>query len=303
MSASTMGRQGGRRGRGWPALMLAALVMPSWAVQPAGGVQALDDSALSEVTGRDGLAFNLKGFSMSGPLALTYTSPEDGNPSFSWSNLAISRSDDDSATFSDPYKLNIVARDGLSDVISLSNPLNASGLLKWQFAYDFSVLANGVAFDVGSVIFKDYVQYGGGMDITTPADPNVQGIAFGMSTRVDIGAIMLRPRGRGDTSLIDDSSVAEQLTFRGIHIGTPDGKPWQIADVTWQPGIFNAVTDADGKSYLHYGIDWSSKPEGAPVGSLTIDNITFKSDVTGTLNLGSSHIGGIQIQYLDIKFR
>ncbi|MFT3858047.1 MAG: hypothetical protein QM742_11315 [Aquabacterium sp.] len=102
---------------------------------------------------------------------------------------------------------------------------------------------------------------------------------------------------------MDDPSVTEQFTLSGIHIGAADGSPWAIVDVTWQPGIFNAITDENGQSFMHLGIDWSSHPDGAPVGRVLIDNISFKSDVTGNLNLGSSRIGGIQLQYLDVKFR
>lgn len=282
-----------------PAWLLAAGVPAAW----AGSLQTLEDEALSQVSGQDGLAFNLRGFAMNGPLTLTYTSPEAGNPSLWIGNFYLSRSDDLDATFSDPYRLNIYSRLGMADYIELSNPLNANGLLKWQFAADFGVNANGSALDGGALILQDLAIYGGGLSITTPADPGVQGVAFGLALRADIGNLILRPRGRDDVSVANPDTVAEQLSLTGIHLGTPDGKPWALADVTWQPGIFNAITDADGQSYLHLGIDWSSHPQGAPVGSLVVDNISFKSDVTGNLNLGASRISTIQLQYLDIKFR
>jgi hypothetical protein len=263
-------------------------------------MQSLEDEALSQVSGRDGLAFNLSGFALAGPMTLTYAN--DDGQSLWLGNFYLSRSDDVDATFSDPYRLNIYGRPGMADVIELSNPLNANGLQKWQFAADFGINANGSAFNGGTLILQDLVFQGGGLSITTPADEAVQGMAFGLALRVDIGRLIIRPRDRGDISVADSADVTEQLSLSGIHIGTPDGKPWAIADVTSQPGIFNAVTDADGKSYLHMGIDWSSAPNGAPVGSLVVDNIAFKSNVTGDVNLGSSRIGGIQIQYLDIKF-
>jgi len=290
------------RWQAWPGvmcLMLALAAHQAW----AGGPQPLSDDTLSAVSGRDGLAFNLRGFAMDGTLTLTYTSPDDGNPSLWLGNWAMSRSDDEAHTFADPYRFNVVGRPGLSDVLVFSEPANADGLLRWQFAADWGVQANGSTANGGAVIVRDLVQRGGGFDISTPADPAVQGMAFGQRIRTDIGALIFRAQGRGDATLIDDPASPSQLAFKGIHLAGADGQPWAISDVTWQPGIFNAVTDADGRSYLHYGIAWSSRPEGAPVGSLVIDNISFKSEATGNLNLGSSRIGGIQLQYLDVKFR
>ncbi|MGC4059481.1 MAG: hypothetical protein QM749_00935 [Aquabacterium sp.] len=277
-------------------------------IAQAASLQALADEDLSEVAGRDGLAFNLRGFQMNGPMTLTYTSPDAGNPSMWMGNFWLSRSDDPDATFSDPYRLNIYSRVGMSDVIELSNPLNDNGMLKWQFAADFGVQANGTTFHGGTFILRDLVYQGGGLSITTPADPHVQGIAFGMAMHVDIGNLIIRPRGRDDITVEDSATVADQLNFKGIHISDADdfGKTWVIADVTHQPGIFNAMTDADG-SYLHMGIDWSNSPNGAPKGRLVIDDISFKStDALGnvsTMSLGASRINSIQIQYLDVKFR
>lgn len=272
-------------------------------VHAGAAMQSLEDEALSQVSGRDGLAFNLRGFAMGGPMTLTYANTDEGGQSLWLGNFYLSRSDDVDATFTDPYRLNIYGRPGMADVIELSNPLNANGLQKWQFAADFGIKANGTEFNGGTLILQDMAFYGGGLSITTPADETVQGMAFGLALRVDIGNLIIRPRERGDISVANPDDVSEQLTLHNIQLGTPDGKPWAIADVTTQPGIFNAITDPDGKSYLHLGIDWSSAPNGAPVGSLEIGNITFKSNATGDVNLGSSRIGGIQLQYLDIKFR
>ncbi|TAK94122.1 MAG: hypothetical protein EPO09_10490 [Aquabacterium sp.] len=269
----------------------------------AGNLRPLEDEALSQVSGQDGLAFNLRGFAMSGPLTLTYTSPDEGNPSLWLGNFYLSRSDDVDATFSDPYRLNIYSRLGMSDVIELSNPLNVNGLVKWQFAADFGVNANNTSFSGGTLILQDLTFYGGGLSITTPSDPAVQGVAFGLALRVDIGNLIIRPRARDDISVANPDTVMEQLSIKGIHLSGENNTPWVIAHVTTQPGIFNAITDADGQSYLHLGIDWNSSPNGAPKGSLLIDNVTFKSDVTGNLNLGSSRIDSIQLQYLDVKFR
>lgn len=290
-------------------LMLLALGMCALSTHKAQSaeLQVLEDDALSEVTGRDGLAFNLRGFELSGPLTLTYGDTSTG-ASMWLGNLYLSRSDDVDATFTDPYRLNIYGRPGMADVIEMSNPLNVNGLQKWQFAADFGIKGrDGSTFNGGTLILQDLTYYGGGLSITTPADVAVQGVAFGLALHVDIGNLIIRPRERGDISLANDPAVSEQLSISGIKLGGASGGTWNIADVTYQPGIFNALTDSSGQSYLHLGIDWNSSPGGAPVGALSIDNITFKSTDAGgntTLtNLGSSRIGGIQLQYLDIKFR
>lgn len=292
-------------------LVACLVAVGAWADARAAGMTPLSDDELSAVQARDGFAFNLQGYSLSGTLSLTYSMPSPANASLTLGNLAMSRSDDPAGAFADPYYLDIITRGpGLADVIQISEPLNASGALKWQFAADLSVNADGTNVNGGAVVVKDMVSYGGVLSLTTPdLAADYDGIAFGLAMRTDIGALLLRPRGRDDVTQINPSSVGEQLAFTGIHIGAADssgnllGKPWVIADVTNQPGIINAVTDANGQSYLHIGIDWSRLPTGAPIGGLVIDNIAFKSDITGNVDLGSSRIGTMQIQYLDVRFR
>ena len=294
------------------AVVLAGLscLSLSWAAG-AGGMTPLSDEELSSVQARDGFAFNLQGYSLSGSLSLTYSMPSPSTASLTLGNLAFARSDDPAGSFADPYYLDIISRgNGLADVIQISEPLNTSGALKWQFAADLSVNANGSNINGGALVVKDLASYGGVLSLTTPdLSTDYDGIAFGLSLRTDIGAVLLRPRGRDDITQINPSSVGEQLAFTGIHIGAADssgnslGKPWVIVDITNQPGIVNAGTYANGQSYLHIGIDWSKSPSGAPIGGLLIDNIAFKSDVTGTVDLGSSRIGTIQVQYLDVRFR
>jgi hypothetical protein len=268
---------------------------PAWAM----GLVSMDDEDLSHVHGRDGLAFNLSGFSLDGSLTFTYTSPDSGNPSFWLGNFYLARSDDTDATFSDPYTLNIVTRTGLADVIVLSNPANTNGLQKWQLAADFGITADGTSFNGGALVVQDMVFYGGGLSLTTPSTAGVEGVAFGLALNLDIGNLLIRPRGRGD---ITSASADEQMAITGIHIKGANGGAWTLADATTQQGIFNAVTDADGNSTLHLGIGWSTSPSGAAVGSLVIDNIAFTTAGV-TTNLGASRIETIQLHYLDIKFR
>ncbi|HEX6707670.1 MAG TPA: hypothetical protein VF169_23135 [Albitalea sp.] len=266
----------------------------------AGGLQPMADEELSGVRGSDGLAFNLRDFSLSGPLTLTYTSP--AGASLWLGKLELSRSDDPASTFSDPYRLRVLSRgNGLADVIQLTEPANASGLLKWQFAADWGVNADGTDFQGGALRVQDLVTRGGSVTLTTPATPGVEGIAFGLALQADIGHVLLRPRGRDDAS--------EQLRLSGVRLGAVSdsgvllGTPWAIADATNQPGIFNAVTEANGQSYLHLGIGWPTT--SAPIGGLAIDSMVFKSDSLpgGSMDLGSSRVGTMQIQYLDVKLK
>lgn len=273
----------------------------------AQGLQPLSDTVLSSVQGRDGLSFDLSNFSMAGDARLTYYAPSPSTASAYIGNIFATRSDDPADPFGDPYRLDIVkGASGMADIITLSRPENANGAKRWQSAFDWGVNADGIAFEGGSIVMRDAVFYGGGMQWTTPRRGD--GIAFGMGLRMDIGNVLLRPRGRDDISQAEPAGVTEQMNIRGLRVGAVDGNgiflntPWRIADVTTQPGVINAVTDDAGNARLHIGIDWPDA-SGTALGGLQIDNISFRSDVSGNLDLGASRIGSLQIQYLDIKMR
>lgn len=267
--------------------------------QHAGAMQPLTDNALSSVRGGDGVSFDLNGFSMGGDARVTYTSP-DGRAL--WVEKFSASRSDNPLPYSDPYRLDIVTgAPGLADVIDLRFPINTNADQRWQFAYDWGVTADGIARNAGSVVVTDMVMYGGGLQFTTPQVND--GIAFGAALRMDVGQLALRPRGRTDAT--------EQMTLSGIHIGGVDDNgafnntPWTVAAVAAQPGVINALTDETGPR-LHIGIDWPDSRYGngtAPAGGLVIDNISFTSPNQPTVDLGSSRIGSMQIQYLDIKFR
>ncbi|RJF99509.1 hypothetical protein [Noviherbaspirillum saxi] len=270
-------------------------------------LQPLSDNMLSSVQGRDGLSFDLANFAMAGDARITYYAPSPSTASAYIGNLHASRSDDTGNAFGDPYRLEVRrGANGLADVVHLTRPLNANGLQRWQYAFDWGVDADGIAFNGGSVVLKDTQFFGGGMQWSTPRSGD--GIAFGSALRMDVGNLLVRPRGRGNISVADPLGATEQLHLRGIHIGATDGTgavlntPWRIADVASQPGILNAVTDAGGNARLHFGIDWPDA-NGAALGTLRIDNLSFRSDVSGNLDLGASRIGAMQIQYLDVKLR
>jgi hypothetical protein len=264
----------------------------------AAALEPLPDSALAKVAGRDGMSFNLSNFAMSGNAELRYYAP--GGGSIGIGNVAASRSDNADAPFADPYRLDIVAGgQGRADLINIAFPENAAGREVWQIAYDFGVNAGGFDVKNGSVILKDLVYYGGGLQWSTPAVGD--GLAFGLATRIELGSLTLAPNGR--------EATGEAMVLSNVKIGaaTADGSaptaPWRIADVTNQAGIFNARTDAAGNSSLHIGVNWPDAGQAAPSGTLQIGNISFRSDAGASMDLGSSRIGAIQLQYLDIKFR
>jgi hypothetical protein len=281
------------------AAAVAAAIAAAVLAAPALALEPLSDNALSNVRGRDGVSFDLNGFAMSGDARVTYTTALGA--SVYVDHFAAARSDNP-LPFSDPYRLDIVpGAPGLADVVKLAFPLNANGEQRWQFAYDWGVNADGVARGNGSVVMSDVVMYGGGLQFSTPQVND--GVAFGAALRLDVGQLALRPRGRADSG--------EQMAFSGIHLGGVDANgdfnqtPWAIADVAAQPAVINALTDETGPR-LHIGIDWPDARHGsgvAPAGGLLIDNISFSSPGQPTVDLGSSRIGSMQIQYLDIKFR
>ena len=211
----------------------------------AAALEPLPDSALAKVAGRDGMSFNLSNFAMSGNAELRYYAP--GGGSIGIGNLAASRSDNTDAPFADPYRLDIVAGGpGRADWINIAFPENAAGREVWQVAYDFGVNAGGVDVKNGSVILKDLIYYGGGLQWSTPAVGD--GLAFGLAARIDLGSLTLAPNGRAATG--------EAMVLSNVKIGaaTSDGSaptaPWRIADVTSQAGIFNARTDAAGNAVV-----------------------------------------------------
>jgi hypothetical protein len=278
-------------------LLLLALPGAAFALEP------LPDSALSKIGGRDGMSFNLSNFAMSGNTVLRYHTPGDSG-SIGIGNLAASRSDNVDAPFADPYRLDVIKGSaGRADIVNIAMPQNLLGREAWQIAFDFDVEDQGFVVRGGSVILKDLVYYGGGLQWSTPALG--EGLAFGLSTRMEIGSLALQPNGR--------AAAGEAMVLSNLRIGaaTEDGSapvaPWRLADVRAQAGIFNVRTDDAGNARLHIGINWPEAGASAAAGTLQIGNIGFRSDAPNTLgasvDLGSSRIGSIQLQYLDIKFR
>lgn len=278
-------------------LLLAAEALalaPAWAQ----GLRPLSDNALSTVQGRDGVSFDLSGYALQGDLRVTYTRPDGASI---WAANPSAARSDSAQEFSDPYKFDIVrGPNGLADIAQFSLPQNANGEQKWQLAFDFGVHADGIERNGGAVVVSNLSLYGGGWQFSTPR--NEDGLAFGAALRMEIGQWSLRPNGRNSSN--------GMLALDNIRIGATDdagnftGQPWVIADVARQPAVVNAVADASGPR-LHIGIGAADAQYGSGVaasGGIEIGKISFTSP-SGNVDLGSSRIGNIQINYLDIKFK
>ncbi len=269
-------------------------------------------------------------------------------------NISISRTDPINPLdlFNDPYQIqvetvivpnevpipdNLAADDPLrtkreQQVIYLRNPKNLNGEMKWNVAYDWKVatgVVNGTAaqtHDMGAWIVKDMVVRGGGIALapawTYQNNNDVRGAAFGLDLNVEIGALILRPRGRNDVDVYDANNnltyAATEMALKGIKIGaanasktgvdTDPTKTWKVADVIMQPGIINAYTDANGKPVLHMGIEWyrGTDENQIPTGAFSVDEIVIKNGTAAapvTTNFGGLSVGGMQIRYLDVVFR
>jgi hypothetical protein len=289
-----------------------ALALAGAPAARAGGMKPLDDAALAEVRGADGISFNLNNFSLTSipslPLQLTYQS--NNGSSLTLSGLDLSRTDD-ANPFADPYTLSVLKRPGLQDGISLDFPLNTAGNQAWTLTADFSncdlgtsAACSGTNFVGGTLQVKGLVMRGGGLYLAPSAIADTQGIAFGVGTQLDIGSLAVYSHGRTAGDLPD---ATDSMALTGIHLANASGGPWMLADLTYHPGLFNAQTDATG-SYLHLQIGWpTASSYQVPAASVRIDDITFTSPgASGTpvqTSLGSASIASLQINYADIKFR
>lgn len=280
----------------------------------ASALEAMAEEELAQVVARDGLRFDFKDFELSGSARVTYTSPTGA--SAWWGNLYAARSDDPGREFSDPYRLDIVARPGLADSFVLSFPDNPDGLAKWRIAWDWGVSADGVSREGGAFMMRDLVLQGGNAQWTTPTDRD--GTAWGLGIKAQIADLYWLSGAQNAALWADPNAAVDGLRASGIRIGagsldpnasSPPAGPWQIAEVTRQPGILNVepaeeIDPVTGTKppRLHFGIGWPVGGEAA-VGSISVDSVRFINAGLPSVDLGSSRIAGIQIQFLDVKFR
>jgi hypothetical protein len=261
-------------------LLALAVCAPVYATN----VQPLDDAALSDVRGGDGVSFAINLNANIGSVTIGSTDT-DGNPAtLSQNNVIVT------GTIASTLDLTAGAA-GTPSYINWVFP-SIAGANNLQFGYDLLVNANGSSF--GTSVQLQNLAFGGSSMQMTPYINT--GITFGLGLNLQIGNILLQPNGRG--------IAAGQMDLSGIVVsaaGSGGTAPWILADINAQPGVINVVTDTSGNPNLQWGIGWPTTPGTAPSGSVTINNITFTTP-DGNVNLGSSSIGGMQIQYLNIKF-
>jgi hypothetical protein len=160
-----------------------------------------------------------------------------------------------------------------------------------EVGYDLAIMANGSTLGTGLTL-KNIAFAGSSVQWTTSR--TLGGVAWGLALNLAIDQVLLQPNGRGNT--------AGQMSLSGIKLeAAGGGGPWVIANVATQTGAFNILADPGGDR-LQLGIGWPVAPADAASGSLKIDNITFTTP-GGNVDLGSSSIGSMQIQYLNIKIK
>lgn len=247
-------------------------------------MQVLNDEALSDVRGGDGLSLllNLNTIIGSSTIGL---SDSAGNPAtLSMNNLVLTG----------PIAATVDLSAGASgspDFVGVAFPnVGANNL---QISYGLAITANGSTLGTG--IALQNFGFGGSNMQWTPA-ATTDGFTFGLGLNLAIGNVLLQPNGVGNSS--------GQMSLSGIQIGAAGNAtaPWVLADVAAQPGIFSVNTDASGNQYVQVGIGWPTGQNVAASGSLQINNVTFTTP-TGNVNLGNSSIGSMQIQYLNVKFK
>jgi hypothetical protein len=179
---------------------------------PAQALEPLSDAAMSAVRGRDGVSFDLNGFAMSGDARVSYTTPI-GTAVCGKIQCCAQRQS--AAVFRPVQTRHRSRRAGLADV-NIAFPQNTYAQQRWQMAYDWGITADGVTREQSSVVIKDLVLYGGGLQFTTPQVND--GVAFGAALRMDIGQLSLRP-------------VAARMR-----------KPWCGTASTWVPSMAAACS-------------------------------------------------------------
>ena len=251
----------------------------------ATGLQPLDDSALSDIRGRDGVSFGVNLNVNIGSVIVGATDSASNPATIALNNVVV--------TGTVASTLDVTAgASGNPSYLNWAFP-SIAGANNLQFGYDLAITANGSTFGTG--VQLQNMAFGGTSMQLTPYTNG--GVTFGLGLDLQIGNLLLQPNGRGNTT--------GQMNLSGIAIsaaGSNGTAPWALADVNAQPGIFNIAVDSSGNPNLQWGIGWPTTPGTAPSGSLQINNITFATP-EGNVNLGSSSIGSIQIQYLNIRFK
>lgn len=265
--------------------MSAATLALSPLFARAGDLQALDDTALADVRGRDGVSFAVNTNVNIGSVTIGVTDDLSNPASLNLNNVNFN------GTVATTMDLTAGAN-GTPSYINWAFPdfITTHPL---QFGFDLLVNADGTSLGTG-VQLQNIALNGSSFQMTPYVNT---GITFGMGLNLQVGSILLQPNGRGVST--------GQMSFSGVSLsaaGSNGSAPWVLADINTQPGLINIVTDANGDPNLQFGIGTPATPGSAPSGSLQINNVTFTTP-SGDVNLGSSSIGSIQVQYLNVRFK
>lgn len=245
--------------------------------------QPMDDAALSEVGGRDGVNFAVD---LNAHIGSVVVGTYDAAGNTAWlgrNNFSVT------GTLLASLQV-LHGAPGSPDLIDWSFP-TITTTQPLQVAYDLAVSANGSTLGT-SITLQNILLAGSSMQWSTAA---TGGIAFGMAINTSVDQLLMQPNGRSNSD--------GQMVLSGVKLGgSVAGQPWVLADVAAQPGALHVVADGSGGANLEWGIGWPSGLSEAPLGSLRVNNITFTTP-TGPIDLGSSSMGSMQIQYLNVKFK
>lgn len=260
----------------WRLAGAVMLLAGPFSLANAAGLKVLSEEDMSREVGRDGISFAT---SLNMEIGSYVFTPYDG-ASIRHDNVTVR------GTFLSEFDV-VKGSSGRPDIGQWTIPM-VGNTKPLQIDYDLVVFANGRSLDT-SVSYKDFVPKGSIFQWTTGP---TGGIDLGLATNLSIGQLLLSPNGRKDT--------VGQMAISGIKIESSEtpGNPWVIADLKTQSGKFRLPVDAKDATHLNLGVDWPVGADAA-TGKLTIDNVAFNNGA----NLGSSSIGSMQIQYMNIKFR
>jgi hypothetical protein len=176
-------------------------------------------------------------------------------------------------------------------------PQNLLGREAWQMAFDFDVQDGGITVQGGSVIVKDLVYYGGGIQWSTPIAGD--GLAFGISTRMEIGSLALQPNGRATAEALVLSACASAPPPRMARRrrALAHGRRQQPGRHLQRPHRRSRQCAPAHRHQLAGGRRQRGRRHAAG------REYRLPQRRAGNVDLGSSRIGSIQLQYLDIKFR
>lgn len=269
--------------------LFCATALLACSLAQGAGLKVMSDEALSNEAGRGGITFvsslnvgmnysfaaydahdvdayiRHDNFLTTGTFILTFDIKQDESGQFEYANWQIPHASD----------------------VTNTKPL--------QTGYNLVIDSNGKMLGT-HVQYQDIVLAGSSAQMLT-GTPDGGGLTYGISADVGVGQMLFSPNGL--------TNPEGQMVISGVQLGsTTDGAPWAVADLKTQPGTFRVVSDSNGESHLQWGIGWPTGATEAATGRLSIANVAFM-DASGVpaVNLGSSSIGSMQIQHLNVRIR